>query len=103
MRKLWSLLLALLGCGREAPPQTLQPTPCETYCGLAMIRCTNNNLLYPSLDTCYQTCATLPTDGASADTAGNTLQCRLTWIIAANIEPFFFCRNASASGGTACN
>ena len=95
-------LAETVGCGDFHSPAPT-PEPCEVYCTLALTRCKYTNLLYADMGICMGTCETFPTTGQDGDTAGNTLQCRTTYLLAVSGPvPMPFCQNASASGGAAC-
>jgi plastocyanin len=74
------------------------PTPCEVFCGDALATCTGDDAIYADADACLTACAAFPTDGMNGDTAGDTLQCRASYL---NLfTPV--CANAAADGGEAC-
>lgn len=98
-----ALTLALLSCGRiEQQVTATSPGDCQTYCGVTFLNCRRANTLYTQFGDCMTACNGFPTDGKLGDISGNTLQCRLTFAVAAENDPVPFCRNASQSGGPAC-
>ena len=60
---------------------------CENYCHLAIRNCDGDNALFTSIGECLSDCAALPTNGQIGDRTGNTVQCRISYLIDAATEP----------------
>lgn len=75
---------ATAGGGAPAAPN------CATYCSLAAGAndkfCTGTTALYPDLAACNAACPMITTLGTTADTAGNTLGCRIYHLTVANMS-----------------
>jgi len=100
------LLLVLVGCVGEAPPE---PPPdaagialdCATACRATMSSCTGANAQYASPEECMASCSHFPI-GTMADTSGNSLGCRIHHALAAEAAPDVHCLHAGPSGGGHC-
>lgn len=66
---------------------------CENYCQLMARNCTGANSVYDAA-TCMSKCAMIPTNGAANDSAGNTVQCRITQLGLAASDPATYCPRA---------
>jgi hypothetical protein len=67
------------------------------------IHCRGANTQYTSADACQAACKTFARTSAVTSAAGNTLQCRVNFLIATTpLNAKTFCIEASASGGTVC-
>jgi len=78
---------------------------CTVYCDLAMAVCKDDNQLYDVPDTCIDTCLGFDTSGAPEDFMGNTLQCRVNWLLLATHSPESTdqaCKEASAASDAQC-
>src|SRR5688500_18139342 len=108
MRWLGLLAVTLVGCGSLRPTVYQEPPPCEVYCALTVTKCVSGNLQYrpegnlSTMDVCLSTCEGFDGGGQPGDSRGNTLQCRMTFAMAAHVEPYAFCRNAGPTGDPAC-
>ena len=60
---------------------------CENYCWLAQRNCAGEASLYPGTPACVAACAGFATDGAVGDDSSDTVQCRVTHLILAGLEP----------------
>lgn len=58
-------------------------TWCDNYCSLASLNCPS---LFPGDGACTTACNTLDDSGEIDDTTGDTLQCRLTFLMLAGLE-----------------
>lgn len=68
------------GTGATAPN-------CATYCSLAVGKmCTGTLQVYADAAACQAGCAMITTPGTVADTAGNTLGCRIYHLTVANMN-----------------
>jgi hypothetical protein len=95
--------ILLWGCSASHLEQAPVDVSCETYCALAQLRCRNSQLLYPSLSACQTACAAFPDVGGLGVAQGDSLQCRLTYLMATTANnALSFCQNAGASGGMEC-
>jgi hypothetical protein len=83
------------GSGAVAAPD------CSTYCTRIATNCTDVNSQYSSMETCMASCSHFPV-GTAADTAGNTLGCRVYHAGNAATDPATHCIHAGPSGGGAC-
>ena len=83
----------------DAPPGSA-PT-CADYCTKIAANCTGTNQQYSNAAMCMSTCA-LFTPGASADTGGNTLGCRVYHANNAATGPGVHCRHAGPGGDGVC-
>lgn len=102
-RLIAALAWGVWGCGSiEQQTTRTSPADCQTYCGLAFLHCKHGNTLYTQFADCMDACSAFPTTGESGDISGDSLQCRLTFVIVAERDPMAFCRNASVAGGPAC-
>ena len=105
-RRLQLAVLWLSACGVDAQSTTATPTPqvpqCSTYCSLVLARCTAHWPLYDSPQACADACATLPAPGAIGEVFGDTLGCRMTYLMLADIAPARFCPHAAADGSKMC-
>ncbi len=94
---------ALSACGGTPELTPDVSMSCTSYCGLAQLRCHNAQLLFSNADTCQKVCAAFDASGTPGATAGDSLQCRLSYLVATNrSNALAFCRNASPAGGSAC-
>lgn len=63
---------------------------CATYCALAVgannKQCTGALAVYPDMAACTTGCAMITALGTTADTAGNTLGCRIYHLTVANMN-----------------
>jgi hypothetical protein len=104
------LVMALAGCGGnhntsidaatdtpiDMPPLALD---CSAYCAEIQMTCTGPNVQYPNLDQCTKTCASFAVGTSTvADTAGNTLGCRIHYAVAASTMPATHCPHAGPAG-----
>ncbi|MBA3545419.1 MAG: hypothetical protein H0T76_02950 [Nannocystis sp.] len=80
----------------EAPALT-----CADYCTAITANCIGANSQYSAGDTCASTCAAFP-PGTLADTADNTLGCRLYHAGAAKDMPEVHCTHAGPGGADVC-
>jgi hypothetical protein len=77
---------------------------CATYCTTIMANCTGDLTQYASTAACMQSCEGFPI-GTSADTAGNTLGCRIYHAqasAAAMLGPDPHCYHAGPGGAGVC-
>jgi hypothetical protein len=114
---LLSLPLLLIGCGSsnnttvDAPPP-IDAAPdaatlaldCPTYCANIKANCTGLNTQYFDDTHCMATCAKFPL-GASTDTSGNTLGCRIYHANNAKVTsmPDVHCPHAGPGGAAISN
>ena len=70
-------------------------TLCDTYCRLAATTCA----IYDTDAACVSACAAFPATGALGDVAGDSVQCRLSHVIAADTDPSS-CLAATPSSAT---
>lgn len=57
---------------------------CDVYCYLEDRNCEGTLAsIHPSIEKCQAACVSLPKDGKPGDTAGNSVQCRMTFLIEA--------------------
>jgi hypothetical protein len=82
-----------------APPEQLT---CDNYCNVVMQNCTGNNAEYLTRDICVAMCPAFDVNLTVADTADNTLGCRLFHANAAALTPDTSCRFAGPLGGGHC-
>jgi len=101
MRNRAILCFLLAGCVGNVPGDTTDSLDCTTYCTKVTTNCTGSNGQYGSMDTCMASCAHFPV-GSEADTAGNTLGCRIYHAGNAATDPVTHCIHAGPSGGGAC-
>jgi hypothetical protein len=84
------------------------PDPsCEAYCASITANCFGPNLQYANEATCLTKCADMLADqamdlGTSADTAGNTLGCRIYHAGASANDAATHCSHAGQLGGDVC-
>ncbi len=102
-RLLVVLAVVLVSCGTTVDSPPPAASDCDTYCVLANVYCREANLLFASPAECQQICATFAVIPGSSLATGNTLQCRLNYLMLADKNPRAFCLNAGPSGGVACN
>jgi hypothetical protein len=75
---------------------------CADYCTAIMANCTGDmNQQYTTLDNCMASCKAMPV-GATTDTSGNTLGCRLYHAMAAKADPMTHCPHAGPGGAGMC-
>lgn len=100
-------LFAAAGCGGDTTttPADLgaigNPLTCLAYCDAVMANCTGANSQYSDKASCIGTCAAY-TAGTMADTAGNTLGCRIYHSGAAKNDANTHCPHAGPGGAGAC-
>jgi hypothetical protein len=82
----------------DAPPISLD---CTSYCSAITARCTGVNQQYGSLATCMSSCQYFSV-GATTDTTGNTLGCRVSHVELAQAARSTHCVHAGPSGGGVC-
>ncbi|HEY1585752.1 MAG TPA: hypothetical protein VGH63_08685 [Polyangia bacterium] len=70
---------------------------CDNYCQLMARNCTGANAVYDAA-TCMTDCAMIPTSGHANDQSGNTIQCRIAQLGAAQADPANHCGNARYMG-----
>ncbi len=68
---------------------------CDGYCRLASKVCRDDNALFPSDADCLEACATIPPKGQPGDTAGDSLQCRVTQLVQGFADPATYCPAAA--------
>ncbi len=96
-------LVLLTACGSPAPPPAAAALGCADYCSLAWVQCNQANLLYRSTAECLTACQRFPLSADANVTTGNSLQCRLNYLLMAQrSDRRVLCRNAAASGGFSC-
>ena len=74
---------------------------CATYCASIAANCSGGHTQYGAPDTCLATCAAF-VPGDLADTAGNTLGCRIYHAGAAKDAPEVHCTHAGRGGDGVC-
>lgn len=78
---------------------------CQDYCTSIIDVCGVDKIgapAYRSMGECLDYCAFIPL-GATGDTTGNTLHCRLNQVLEATVEGLVAsCKNAGPSGGAVC-
>lgn len=72
---------------------------CDNYCHLAMRNCTGNNAQYDSLNDCLAVCDVIPDEGIIGEKTGDSLQCRMSHLVAAGTEPPASAVASCADGG----
>jgi hypothetical protein len=77
-----------------------QAQTCANYCALQAANCTGDDLQYSTEAQCLATCALLPV-GTAADTAGNTLGCRIYHSDTAGTAGVQHCSHGGPHGGPA--
>ena len=60
---------------------------CDAYCHLAQTNCLADNTLFADSDECATACSELSDDGAVADVAGDSVQCRIYHLGVAGADP----------------
>ena len=75
---------------------------CDNYCHLALHRCAGGSPLYPDTAACLTACGAFPQGGAPGDLAGDSVQCRVAWLLSPTAEIQVLCAAASQSGGAIC-
>jgi hypothetical protein len=75
---------------------------CTTYCSVIMQNCTGNNAEYLSAAICASMCPAFETSTTIADTANDTLGCRMYFANQAAQTPATSCRFAGPLGGGHC-
>jgi len=83
----------------EASTNTLS---CSSYCSVIMQNCTNDNAEYLTADICNAMCPAFEQGTSVADTADDTLGCRLFFANQAAQTPDTSCRQAGPLGGGHC-
>ena len=71
---------------------------CEAYCLIATARCAG---LYPNYSQCLGACVELDNGGSPGDLFGDTVQCRVSWLLPPSLAEGA-CDNAAPDGGDAC-
>ncbi|MCA1663868.1 MAG: hypothetical protein LC659_06305 [Myxococcales bacterium] len=69
---------------------------CDNYCQLMAKNCTGSNAVYDAA-TCMTKCATIPTNGNTNDTSGNTIQCRIYHLGVAATDPALHCAHSKTA------
>jgi len=77
------------------------PSLCESYCDAVVSSCSGAQAQYLNREACLATCPDFP-EGASGDSQGNTVNCRLTYALKAPIEPYTYCTWAGPGGDGKC-
>lgn len=103
MRRNLLLLLVLVGCSdsnnNTTPDAATVALDCPSYCTEIQANCTMGNAQYPDASHCMAACASFLMTGALADTAGNTLGCRIYHAGApAKMDPVTHCPHAGPGG-----
>jgi len=75
---------------------------CAHYCAVIMQNCTGANAEYLSSDVCAAMCPAFEVNDTIADTADDTLGCRIFHAMAAATTPDVSCRVAGPLGGGHC-
>ena len=78
---------------------------CDNYCDLALRNCTGEHQLFATRADCAIACAGMSRGGQPGDLESDTVQCRLTWLLAARSDPAGVaehCGAASAADGGLC-
>jgi hypothetical protein len=110
LRTIWSrctasvaLCLLFWGCGSTHVLPLPVANDCDTYCALMFFHCQGANAQFNSEEACQAACQNFPRTADTHSAAGNTLQCRMNFLIATTpLTARTFCIDASASGGSAC-
>jgi hypothetical protein len=84
----------------DATSDTVAGTVCEQYCEAQTANCMDDNAIVFA-DDCATDCATWA-EGDSADTAGDTANCRLYHAGVAATDGAVHCPHASPDGGGVC-
>src|SRR5262249_34996785 len=85
----------------DAGPPPGQPT-CDQYCSVIMQNCTGPNSEYLSPAICASMCPAFEISPTAADTADDTLGCRMFFANASATNPDVSCRFAGPLGGGHC-
>ena len=76
---------------------------CDVYCEAAMAVCDGENSIYASVDSCQMACLGMDMTGDPGATGGDSVQCRIQWLVnAASGNPTAGCVNA-AEMSAACS
>lgn len=75
--------------------------PCDVYCDLVMVACTEEFQVYEDRDQCLSVCAVLPPGGAG-DKTGNTVACRRYHSYNSLAAPSAHCAHAAPDGDGHC-
>lgn len=75
---------------------------CQNYCDLALADCTGIYELYVDRPTCEAACEVM-TVGTSADVSGDTLYCRIGFLMMAQNDAATYCPYGAQDGGGMCN
>lgn len=75
---------------------------CEQYCDQAEAACTGTNEIFASRSACLQACGDISDGGQEGDTKGDSLQCRIYHLEAAELDPLLHCAHGSPDGGGVC-
>jgi hypothetical protein len=96
----------MIDAGNDAfvpPSDSGVPLTCAGYCTEELASCTGANAQYADMADCMAECTALAwTVGTAADTAVDTLGCRIYHSIAAAGAPATHCIHSGATGGNAC-
>lgn len=82
-------------------------TWCDNYCSLALRNCGSVGL-YADDQACRTACAQIKTTGGPSDITGDSVQCRIHFLVLAGSEPGnaeqvkIYCSNGGFSGGDEC-
>ncbi|HEX2687712.1 MAG TPA: hypothetical protein VHN14_13895 [Kofleriaceae bacterium] len=99
------IVFTLAGCGsnKASTDAAIDMAPlaldCPTYCAEIQKNCTGANLQYPNTDQCIHACPSYAVGTSNvADTAGNTLGCRINYAAAAATMAAVECPRAGPAG-----
>lgn len=85
-------------CGHTGPGGGgLCGTLCDEYCADVLAACTGANQVYPDDAACRTACATFPNTGSEGDATGDTIQCRITHVLMAKMDPATHCAHVGAA------
>jgi hypothetical protein len=74
---------------------------CMGYCTANVATCTGSNTQWGSMQNCLDTCSHWAM-GASGDTSGDSLGCRIYHTMAAETDAITHCPHAGPTGGSMC-
>lgn len=95
--------LFVVGCGTSGEEESPTPTSaCTSYCADELTVCTGDNAQYADEASCLSACESFATTGTDGDTSGDTLQCRVYHLGAAESDPATHCAHSGESGGGVC-
>ncbi|MEL6181379.1 MAG: hypothetical protein AAFS10_20645 [Myxococcota bacterium] len=80
-------------------------SPCAIYCGLMEENCVGASSPFDPENLqsqCFEACLVYPVTNSSADTTGDSYECRLNAVLQAPNDPATFCASAAPDGGTVC-